>query len=60
MKELTLSEMIAVNGAGADVELKPLPCTEAPTTNDAPFVHGKPGYKENDVPGGLIYIDGVK
>lgn len=60
MKEITLNKIRAVSGAGTDTELKPLPHTEDPTTRDAPFVHGKLGYKENDVPGTLVYVVRVK
>ncbi|EAB6474166.1 hypothetical protein DTF36_22885 [Salmonella enterica subsp. enterica] len=57
MKEMSFTDMIAVSGAGSDIDLKPLPGTDAPTTGDAPFVPGKPGYKENDVPGNHFGID---
>ncbi|EBV5086387.1 hypothetical protein ID80_004790 [Salmonella enterica subsp. enterica serovar Ball] len=60
MKEITFTEMMNVSGAGADIELKPLPGTNAPATGDAPFVPGKPGYKENDVPGNVAYVDCIK
>lgn len=51
MKELTSEQVTTVSGAGSDIDLKPLPDSDAPTTGDAPFIPGKPGYKENDVPG---------
>lgn len=51
MKEIAYQEMSVVSGAGSDDVLVPLPGTEAPTTGDAPFLPGKPGYKENDIPG---------
>lgn len=49
-----------VNGAGSDIKLKPVANTEAPTTGDAPFVPGKHGYKENDVPENIVYPGSIK
>ncbi|EAM2866859.1 hypothetical protein AHS81_24695 [Salmonella enterica] len=61
MKEITCTEMITISGAGADIEqLKPLPGTDAPTTGDAPFISGKAGYKENDIPGNALSIECTK
>ncbi|EDV9721726.1 hypothetical protein NU50_003143 [Salmonella enterica subsp. salamae] len=57
MKEIYFTDMSAVSGAGLDIDLKPLPGTDAPTTGDAPFIPGKPGYKENDVPSNHFGID---
>ncbi|MGU9645427.1 hypothetical protein ACV3J6_20710 [Salmonella enterica subsp. houtenae serovar 16:z4,z23:-] len=54
MKEIAYQEMSVVSGAGSDDVLVPLPGTEAPTTGDAPFLLGKPGYKENDIPGHAV------
>ncbi|EAM5884364.1 hypothetical protein EPW57_21415 [Salmonella enterica] len=61
MKEVSCTEMTAISGAGADIEqLKPLPGTDAPTTGDAPFIHGKLGYKENDIPANALSIECTK
>ncbi|ASG19179.1 hypothetical protein AXB88_23275 [Salmonella enterica] len=61
MEEISCTEMTAISGAGADIEqLKPLPGTDAPTTGDAPFIPGKPGYKENDIPGNALSIECTK
>lgn len=60
MKEITFTEMADVSGAGSEIYLTPLPGTDAPTTGDAPFVPGKPGYKENDVPDNSVYSGDMK
>ncbi|ASG19105.1 hypothetical protein ZQ34_005286 [Salmonella enterica subsp. salamae] len=61
MKEISYTKMTTISGAGADIEqFKPLPGTDAPTTGDAPFIPGKPGYKENDIPGNILNIECTK
>lgn len=37
-------------GKGDGIVFQPLPGTNYPCTKDSPFVHGVPGYKNNDVP----------
>lgn len=51
MRVISNDEMQFINGASMEAVLQPLPGTNGQSTRDAPFVPGKPGYKENDVPG---------